>query len=382
MSENLRRNLLITLTHVEREEREYYSPPLIVGKVRSIVNCQAIMVAKEEHKEKGYHYHVGVLNDSASRNTVTKMVRGAFPEFTGHQCNVSFHKSFNTICRYVIKQDMNPYCWNIRVEECRDRAKRQNEGKRNLDSLKLLEKCSTWREVLEEPGLFKQVLRSYNSVKQAWSDVQSTRRVPSLESRLQAYIRARTRAQGRAIKSYTGSELGDRAKAVKWLGNNLCISRPHRKAQLLILGAPMTGKSLFIEQLQEFLLTYHVPMRSNDFSGATTMVDLWVVDEFRVNRMSEGILNSMLDGQKVVLDCKYGHVFLKDKNMPVVLIANEYPQFLSEVQDKAFATRINVTSFLSGRALETERVAQTLLEIIQSRNVNKLPSGLLITQGV
>ncbi len=37
--------------------------------------CESIIVATELHQSKGYHYHVGILNDTASRHTAVKILR-------------------------------------------------------------------------------------------------------------------------------------------------------------------------------------------------------------------------------------------------------------------------------------------------------------------
>jgi hypothetical protein len=101
MSENYRKFILLTLNHVESGECSQYTPYFVVSKCRSIFNCESIIVAKELHKEKGYHYHVGILNNTASRYTAANLLRESFPEFTGRQYNVSFHKSWATICEYI-----------------------------------------------------------------------------------------------------------------------------------------------------------------------------------------------------------------------------------------------------------------------------------------
>ena len=42
-------------------------------------------------------------------------------------------------------------------------------------------------------------------------------------------------------------------------------------------------------------------------------VDLWLTDGFETSLISPSILNKLLDGQRVLLDCKYGNLFLKSK---------------------------------------------------------------------
>lgn len=88
MSSHIRKFILLTLSHAESGGRSHYTPHFVTSKCRSLFNCESVIVAKELHQNKGYHYHVGVLNDTASYNTAAKLLRGSFPEFEGRQLNV------------------------------------------------------------------------------------------------------------------------------------------------------------------------------------------------------------------------------------------------------------------------------------------------------
>ena len=81
------------------------------------------------------------------------------------------------------------------------------------------------------------------------------------------------------------------------------------------------------------LRTYNT---SKDFTDAHDNYDLWVFDEFPVvedSNMSSGFGQSptssannnllrILDGKECRLDPKYGHVFTKRNNIPIVWISN------------------------------------------------------------
>ena len=114
MSENIRRFLLLTLSYAEKSECAHYKPHFVVSKCRSLFNCESVIVPKESHKGE---YHVGILNNTASRYTATKKFREGFPEFEGRQLNLSFHKSWSTVCDYVLKQDPNPFVWGTTTKE-------------------------------------------------------------------------------------------------------------------------------------------------------------------------------------------------------------------------------------------------------------------------
>lgn len=46
----------------------------IVLRVLSLFDCKSFVLAKEEHKESGYHFHIGILNTSAHRKTLIGLI--------------------------------------------------------------------------------------------------------------------------------------------------------------------------------------------------------------------------------------------------------------------------------------------------------------------
>ena len=374
MASHIRKYILLTLSHAESAERWHYTPHFVSSKCRSILNCQSVIVAKEYHKAEGYHYHVGILNDTASSHTVTKLFRKAFPEFEGMQLNVSFHKSWNTICAYILKQDKDPFCWGTSKEQCRERYYRKKTGKPTLDFMTRLKNCNSWREVAEDDFLGPRVARSYSSVKQLFLDLKSFKEEDSLESRIEQFLESK-KDHSTPISPYTNADLGTKGQALSWLGENLSTNRPHRTPQLLLVGEPGSGKTSFVTLLSEFCKVYEVPMRKDDFSSASTQVDLWFIDELSNKRMSPEILNKVLDGSKVSLDAKYGYVFDKDKNVPVIMACNAPPEFESINYTRAFITRVKRVDFDSVGPqvkLSSERLAKSLLLLLQNRKAQRL----------
>lgn len=80
----------------------------IIDRIRNCFQCLSIIVAREEHEVKGHHYHIGIKNQNANRKNATSKLRAAFPEFAGAQLHVSFHRSWTSVCQYVLKSDANP----------------------------------------------------------------------------------------------------------------------------------------------------------------------------------------------------------------------------------------------------------------------------------
>lgn len=60
-----------------------------------------------------------------------------------------------------------------------------------------------------------------------------------MEQRIGEYLSVKSKE----IESYKAEDLKSRGEAVSWLIENLDTDRPIRKAQLLILGVPLSGKS-------------------------------------------------------------------------------------------------------------------------------------------
>ena len=179
-----------------------------------------------------------------------------------------FHKSWNTICSYVIKQDRETAGTQRLMSAGSVQGSKRGTG---LDSRQILESCKSWREVLKHPGMFNKAERSYSSIKQLWVDLQTKDydALPSLEERLRKYVTER------GCKPYRLQELGSRRAAVEWLCKNLGTNRKLRELQLFVESPPASGKTYFLHGLREFLETYTVPQRRNDFSGCETGSDLY-----------------------------------------------------------------------------------------------------------
>ena len=379
MNESVRKFILLTLNHVESGDRTHYTPHFVVSKCRSLFNCESVVVAKELHKEKGYHYHVGIQNDTASRYTAARILRDSFPEFDGRQLNVSYHKSWNTICEYIFKQDKEPYCWGTTKEQCRERFHRKKAGKRSVDFVSRLGACVSWRDVITDSFLGPRVARSYSSVKQLFLDLKGFEELDSLESRLSEYLSVNERVSGK-ISGYSSKDLQDRTPAISWLGENLNIDRPIRTPQLLLIGPPGSGKTTFVDLLSKFCKVYVVPLRKDDFSRASTSVDFWFIDELTSKRMSPEVLNIVLDGSSADLEVKFGHLFEKRKNVPVIMACNKLPKYDSPTQAEALRTRVmecEFSSYSDARGLTSPRLAKTLLTILSNRNLEKIEENFL-----
>lgn len=137
----IRKYLLLTFSHLEfTPERRELTVETFISRLTGLFACKSIIVCKESHVSRGgLHYHVGVWNENASKNTLVSKLRNAFPEFEGRQMHISPHKGWNTVCRYLLKEDPNPTVWGEEsLELVKDRAKSADYKIRGPDLVKLL----------------------------------------------------------------------------------------------------------------------------------------------------------------------------------------------------------------------------------------------------
>lgn len=64
LKKSIRHYILVTLSHAEKRT---LTREQILARVRTCFECQSIIVAKEDYKQKGFHYHVGIFNSTASK---------------------------------------------------------------------------------------------------------------------------------------------------------------------------------------------------------------------------------------------------------------------------------------------------------------------------
>lgn len=309
---SLRQYILLTLSHVEcTEERLKLSADAIIARLTKAFVCKSIVISKESHTSLGHHLHVGVWNESASKHTVVSKLRELLPEFEGRQLDVSFHKGWNSVCRYLLKEDKAPTVWGEEsLDVVKERAGSSEGKRRGPDLVKLLRAKASWEEVLTDDNLVKKCLSSYSSVRNTFEDLQAVRGGGATHfwTRLEAYVH---KSQGRP---YSFSELKERYYPLWWLVFNLCRPRHLRQKQMVILGCPGTKKTNLVQILGEIFDVYFVSRRTKDFTGANKDYDLWVIDECSGYELDVDTLNMLLDGQRVSLDTKYGRVSEKTKN--------------------------------------------------------------------
>jgi len=398
---HIRRFILLTLSHAERADRQMYTPHFVTTKVRGLFSCDQIVVSRETHAEGGYHYHVGILNCTASVHTATKVLRKAFSEFDGRQLNVSFHKSWKTILKYCLKHDMNPNCWNTSAEECRrhvgskssvpsvgisqDYNKSSSSTTVKLTFLDKLLSYNSWDEALLDKSLLSEIAPKIASYKQTFFEYKravAESPLPFAE-RLNAKLEILLPAV-EELSPYTPEEVGENIYSIlEWLAKNLSLERESHDPQLFIVGETSLGKTRLFKLLEESeVCNFYQMDEMLEFSGASNFTDGFVFDEFSLDLSNVGstirLLNKIADGQKVKLNVKYGF-FLKTRNVGVILISNDYPKYPSRVSKRtfdAFLRRFELVNFDREVRWDMHRLLLTLKILVDRLLVKKLSTGL------
>lgn len=133
--------------------------------------------------------------------------------------------------------------------------------------------------------------------------------------------------------------------------------RPLKAPQLWIWGDPSLGKSTLIQKLSQYARSYAMPIT---MSGSTPflddfdeeIIDFCYFDEFK-GQYPVFFLNALTDGSRQRYQSKGGS-FVKTKNLPMIVCANEPPSALyrnvSDVTLAALESRftiVNVKRFIS-----------------------------------
>ena len=167
----------------------------------------------------------------------------------------------------------------------------------------------------------------------------------------------RTRGLGREIPSRVA------------VNRSVVVSFPIKTRQLFVYGEPSTQRTLLIRMLEQARRVYTTGERKSDYSGADSFHDLWVLDEFQDHVAEKTLfeekpgvylnhLLKLLDGQTCRLDAKYERVFLKKRNVPIILMSKELPYLFRKTGP--WSERIFPLKFLSHlKRIQEERIVAT-----------------------
>lgn len=386
LNKHIRRWLLITLTRAEKEKREEVTKEEILKRVRETFLCISVIITKEAHEQEGYHYHAGVWNKDAHAKTMTKKIRNSFPEWEGRAIDVQHHKSFTTVCKYVLKEDKEPLVWgSYSLEQIRSWIQKQqqkkSQGQEESEQSEILNRLAGKKEVYdiyEDEVIRKKVLTFLPRMKEAFEDLKIIQeKKKTVLERIREYLDKHPEA-----KEYSIEELKEKYLLIDWVACQLCFNRPIKTKQLFLYGEPSTQKTLIISILAKVLNVYFASSRRNDFTGAHDYYHLWIFDEFQepdensnlIGATAEGstfanTLLKVLDGQECRLDSKYSRVFKKKNNVPIILIGNRLTSEMSRQGPfRARFYRMRFETYIEN--IKDERIIATLWGCIERRIKN------------
>lgn len=381
----LRQFIMLTLIHVEMR---IIKKTEIIQRITQLFECRAVVLATEKHEEKGTHYHIGIWANDASKNTVRNKIRKEFPEWEGRSIDISLHKGWGSICKYILKEDKEPIIWGEldlqkiqKIAWAQENHKEANSQINNVAILKRLEQIEDWYQIYREDIFQNKILSALPRMREAFEDLKTLKDIETnVLERIIQYLEKKGE-----VKEYDVEELREKYLVIDWIACQLCFKRPIKTKQLFIYGEPSTQKTLLLHFLAKVLKIYFASARRNDFAGANDYYDLWAFDEFHehseqssyggeiVGSTEEGSsfvnnLLKVLDGQECRLDSKYSKVFKKKRNVPIIMVANKLPQIMARHGPfRARFYRIRFSTQIQN--LKEERIIATLYGCILRRAI-------------
>lgn len=126
------------------------------------------------------------------------------------------------------------------------------------------------------------------------------------------------------VKPSSQSQPYETTVICEWLNNNIKKPRPHKQAQLYIVGEKNLGKTwLWNEYLSQYLKVYLVPNDKDWYDGYSDDHDLIVFDEF--NGKTITWMNGFVEGCRFPVSRRGMLPYQKKKNIPVLVLSNKTP---------------------------------------------------------
>jgi hypothetical protein len=364
---NLRKNLLLTLTHVDRQcpnmsLNDVYEQMKQVCKIVRAVGCT------EVHEEMGFHYHMAIENTTASKHSIAKRVRLAFPDFPGRMVDVSTnHKSWMKMLTYVTKEDENYECFSADGLYTREIAQEELECKRG----KVLNAVYTIRQHIDAGGSIASMVRDDDvapfMLRSATSVTQFARYVQQSSER-ESFLKAVDRV-GASGSIHTAQQfLNDSQKSSLWEFMAQMQGRRPRQPQVYCVGDSCTGKTYPFMLLAQHLPGCFIPCLENNeraFAQYDDSLHDWIlINDFHDNVRFQ-LLSNLCEGSLMTLN-SYGGQTTKKNNCPVIFTANQLPQYknLDRARITALHNRLIPITFTAAVPGDSEMSVEDLCALL------------------
>ncbi|MCF6818969.1 hypothetical protein, partial [Corynebacterium parakroppenstedtii] len=214
---------MLTLIHAETR---IIKKTEIIQRITQLFECKALVLATEKHEEKGTHYHIGIWANDASKNTVRKKIRNEFPEWEGRSIDISLHKGWGTICKYILKEDKEPIIWGEfdlqqiqSIAWAQENHKEANSKVNNVAILKRLEQIEDWYQIYREEIFQSKILSALPRMREAFEDLKTLKDIETnVLERIIQYLEKRGE-----VKEYDVEELREKYLVIDWIACQLCF---------------------------------------------------------------------------------------------------------------------------------------------------------------
>jgi len=276
-------------------------PILEAHLLKLIQNYNYIMIAREQHKDGNYHLHV-IIDLKKEKNIKNSRFFDIKHEDVNYHPNILPVRNIKYSIGYLRKSDKSPTIVGEIPKEIEDGSVKKSKvsdeiAKRVMDG-------DTIQSVIEDyPGFGLLNLNKLQNLK--------------------TYVKSREIGQSilpwRSVGYRGNSErTGD---IVKWINENIGVSRKFKQQQIYIHGETNTRKTSLVQFLAQRCRIYYAPHEPYFDGYEDDSFDIAVFDEFTGSNRDFPALNMFLDGSQCSLKARYYNRF-KQKNIACVILSN------------------------------------------------------------
>ena len=358
----IRRFILVTLSH---SENAGVALAEACSRIANRFPPIRLIGVQEDHQDGGEHFHVAIENDSASRNTCTRIIRETFPEFPGMGCKVKFHRGWGTMALYVAKDDPSLERAVIMgskggVDYTLDRAQQEvscADSKTTTAAViirqAIVEDGKRLEDLVGEPALAGFWIRSANNMKTYAQICQSSIKG---KSTLEIIDEGAEQGDASAADAFMNNE---QKEALRLFMRQMRRGRRPREPQPFCVGPTSTGKSYVFQLLARHTAAFTPCLTNNErpLAGYSDDQYDWIfLNEFH-DTIQFQILSTLCEGSELKIN-DYGRQVTKLNNCPVVFTANTLPQYknLDPIRRTALLNRLRIINFHTAHMYEEDAV--------------------------
>lgn len=334
---HVRRWVMITLSHLENAAS--VTEPTVVQRLTETFDVYRIVIGRERHADGNRHWHVLMQSANASKNNVTKKLRGLFPEFTGRGINVSYaYKGWGTPLKYVTKDGDFSVYGNYDVDQLQEDLKAV-KGKRKMQIQKI-------RKLAEKDVPTETIMLDEEVETATFQSVDNTRNFIELVKKQTNAMKgsiAIVEDLGKDAVPYPFDMFSpEQLLALHMWTKQMTHGRKPRQPQPFLCGPSGTGKTYWFQFLASFTNAYlALPEGDRPIANYSDQEHDWIfINEF-TKKFELGFLLQLTEGTPMQFK-KYRAQGQKNRNCPVVFTGNCLPTYSNGPRLEALKTRLFV----------------------------------------